>query len=193
MTFRSEALAELQFNGGDPSLVDELVDEVENDRAPVVDLLLQAEQIQVGDVRLDELGVRRLLRRLAYLQREADTLKALQTGIVAKYRDAIGKRDDEATQIRSLLQVHLETVDGGKVKVPDVGTAFLSRRQPKVEVVDREAFMEWAREQGHLVEVVDEAAARAAATAAVVNNGEVAPPGLAFVPERREPNVRWAS
>ena len=65
MTFRSEALAELQFNGGDPSLVDELVDEVENDRAPVVDLLLQAEQIQVGDVRLDELGVRRLLRRLA--------------------------------------------------------------------------------------------------------------------------------
>jgi len=196
MTSRSEALAEVAHNGGDPHLVDGLVDEVENDSAPVVDLLMQAPAIAEGEVRLDELGVRRLLRRLAYLKREADTLQALKRAVVAKYDEATSKRTDESDEIRQLLQTHLERVDGGKVKVPDVGTAYLSKRQPKLNVVDREAFVEWATGEYAdkvLQQVFDDVGARALATARVVNDGEVPPPGTEFVPERREVSVRAAS
>lgn len=197
MTSHSESLAEVAHNGGDPQLVGALSDEVENDSAPVVDLLMQAASIAEGEVRLDELGVRRLLRRLAYLSREGDTLKAMKRAIAAKYDEAVGKRDGETSEIKALLTTHLHLVDGNKVKVPDVGTAFLGKRQPKLEVTDAEAFEAWARERfgkDVVKEVFDDTAARAAALGQLLNkrDGEL-PAGTELVPERREVTVRASS
>ena len=191
MTSRSEAV----------QLERELEQEVERDGEPVVDLLLQHDAIAEGEVALDEFGVRRLLRRLAYLGREADTLRTLKQKVTLRYDDAIKGREAEATAVKELLTAHLHRVDGGKVRIPDVGTAFLSKRKPKLVVTDAEAFEAWVLERskaGKFPETVlyrqvfDETAARALSLTYSVETGEL-PAGAELVGERREVTVRGAS
>lgn len=112
---------------------------------------LQGEQVDVtadlaaDPTSLDELAVRRMLIRLQQLEAEANQVHAVGQAVAATYAERVQALRAQATDIRANVQRYIEHVRGGdKVVYPDVGTAYLTKRKPRLYVSNQAEVEDWA-------------------------------------------------
>jgi hypothetical protein len=136
----------------------------------------------------DVVGLRRLMIRIQQLDADRERVKATKAAVVASYDDQLGRIAKTSQWLRSSLQAYVERF--GKVQLPDVGTAYLQDGDPKVEVVDREAFKV---EFGEMFTkpVFDETAAKRYALEQA-KAGQPIAPGVDIVPGGPQLRIRKA-
>lgn len=134
------------------------------------------------------LAVRDAILRIRELEHDKDDLGKTITAIAERYRVKGERIDHEIAQLRSSVEVYLQRFsEDGKASFPDAGTAYLQTVKQKVNVVDKGAFEEWARERGYTVEAVDTTSAKKA----VLETGEAAP-GVEIEPATTAVRIRGA-
>lgn len=89
--------------------------------------------IEPGDIA----AVRALMIRVQQLERDEDRVKRTRDAVVATYAAQLDRIERDRAYLRSVLQDYVER--NGTVQLPDVGTAYLAKGDPKVEVADRDA------------------------------------------------------
>ena len=96
---------------------------------------------EAGPDSLDELALRSLMIEDAKAAREIEKVKATRDAVAASYNDRIASLEARQSRVRTMLQAWLERQPGKapKIRFEDVGTAYLQKGDPKVEVADREA------------------------------------------------------
>lgn len=147
------------------------------------------EEVDATFAPTDELSVRGILIRLEQLGRDAEKVKGRRDAVAASYDDQLARIEEQRAWLRSSLQVWLER--GGEAKFPDVGTAYLAKGKPKVQVVDRDAFR--AATGDVFVKLTwDETWAKGYALEQALEQGEILP-GVELVPGGPELRVRKAS
>lgn len=167
-----------------------MINELENEATGLEEIdpeqldLEQPLELDGGDV----VGVRRLMIRIQQLDRDAEAVKATKAAVVASYDDQLSKIEKTKAWLRSSLQAYVER--HGNVKLPDVGTAYLQPGDPKVTVVDREAF------RGEFEELFtkpafDETAAKNYALEQI-KAGHPLPPGVDVIPGGPQLRIRKA-
>lgn len=106
-----------------------------NDEATGLDELdLEAPlELEEGDLP----ALRSLLIRVQQLDRDEARVKATRDAVVQAYATQLDRIERDRVYLRSSLQAYVER--HGKVQFPDVGTAYLAKGDPKVEVADRDA------------------------------------------------------
>jgi hypothetical protein len=135
-------------------------------------------EVDLAEPPVDELAVRNLLIRDAQLERDLGRVKKTKQAVAGSYDEKITALEGQRAAIRSSLQAYVER--NGNVKFEDVGTAYLAKGEPKVEVEDAEAFREHLAAM-FVKEVFDETAAKAYALERATAAGEILP-GVKLVP-----------
>lgn len=139
------------------------------------------ETIDIGALEaehLDELGVRRLLIRAAQLERDLEKTKTLKQAVTEEYDRQLEALAEQLRWIRGSVQAWVER--NGKASFPDVGTAYLAHQEPKIEIVDKDAFKA-AVGAMFVKEVFDETGAKGYALERALELGEILP-GVQIVP-----------
>lgn len=147
------------------------------------------DDVEIDDARLEEgdpFEARRLMIRLEQLERDEKTVKALKAGVVAEYDQRLKAIERQREEHRATLRSYV--LRFGKASFPDVGTAYKRKTDPKIEVVDKEAF---ERELGAMFvkDVFDETAAKAYALDRALEEG-VLVAGTELVPAGEDVTVR---
>lgn len=133
-------------------------------------------------------AVRRVMIRLQQLEREIDRVDATKRAVAATYDEQLARLGADRQWLRSSLQAWVER--NGTAKFPDVGTAYLAKGDPKVEVADRDALK---RELGDLFTkaTFDETGAKAYALEQALK-GNPLPAGVNVVPGGPRLQIRKA-
>jgi hypothetical protein len=94
-----------------------------------------------GDNHVDEMAIRQLMIEDAKIDVEVDRVKRTRDAVAATYNDRLTALEARRARARTLLQAWLERQPEGrqKIRFADVGTAYLAKGDPKVEVADRDA------------------------------------------------------
>lgn len=108
---------------------------------PDVDLENIDVRMRGGEQPVDELAIRQLMIEDVKLQAQIGDVEKTKRAIAATYDDRIAKLEARRLRARALLQAWLERQPDGrqKIRFEDVGTAYLAKGDPKVEVADRDA------------------------------------------------------
>lgn len=107
---------------------------------PDIDLALFEAAAEADETTVDELALRALMIEDAKADRAIEKTKATRDAVAASYNDRIASFDARKQRVRSMLQAYLERQPGAtKIRFEDVGTAYLAKGDPKVEVADRDA------------------------------------------------------
>lgn len=136
----------------------------------------------------DVVGLRRVMIRLQQLDAEEERVKATKAAVVASYDGQLDRIGRDRAFLRSSLQAYVERY--GKVQLPDVGTAYLQAGDPRIDVVDREAF------KGEFADLFtkptfDETAAKRYALEQI-KEGHPLPPGVDVIPGGPQLRIRKA-
>lgn len=137
----------------------------------------------------DELAVRSIMIRLEQLGADAERIKATKKAVASAYDEQLARVEEQVEWLRRSLSAWCER--NGKTSFPDVGTAYLSKGDPKVRVVDRDAFRE-ATGDVFVKETWDETWAKSYALERALEDGEILP-GVELVPGGPEIRVRRAA
>lgn len=155
-----------------PELLDEHVDvSVEDGREP------------------DATDVRRWLIRVAQIEREEGRVGTLRAAVVAEYDARLAELERQREDLRAKTLDWVERFNGGKkVSIPDVGTAYLAKRAPRLVVEDDDLFENAVTELTGADERMyrrsfDKGAAREWAAKRLEETGEIVP-GAAVEPAR---------
>lgn len=137
---------------------------------------------------LSELDGRRAMIRLWQLERDIEKTKKTKKAVAEEYDRRLDSLDREKERVRQTLRALVTRF--GKISFPDVGTAFERRVDPKIEVVDKEAF---ERELGAMFrkDSFDETAAKNFALEQALDDGVIIP-GTELVPAGHDITVRKA-
>lgn len=140
--------------------------------------------IEPGDIA----AVRALMIRVQQLERDEDRVKRTRDAVVATYAAQLDRIERDRAYLRSVLQDYVER--NGTVQLPDVGTAYLAKGDPKVEIADLDALK---GELGAMFtkEAFDATAAKAYALARGLE-GEAIPAGVNIVPGGPRLQIRKA-
>lgn len=87
---------------------------------------------------LSELDGRRAMIRLRQLERDHKRAKETKAAVAAEYDRKIETIEREQERTRATLRALVFRF--GKLSFPDVGTAYKRKTDPKLEVVDKDAF-----------------------------------------------------
>lgn len=155
----------------------------------VVDLNEYDARVYDADGVVDDLALRQLMIEDAKADREIDRVKRTRDAVKASYDDRIASLQARKDRVRSMLQAYLERQpEGAKVRFEDVGTAYLQKGDPKVEIADRDAVKE-ALGAMFTKEVFDETAAKAYALQEAIE-GRPIPDGINIVPGGPQLRIR---
>lgn len=94
---------------------------------------------------LSVLGARAIMLRLKQITTEREANGRLLEAVAMPYKQRDAQLAKENDRLRDSLQAFLTQTDG-KVSIPDAGTAYLSKRGPKVNVTDKEMLVRWWRD-----------------------------------------------
>lgn len=89
----------------------------------------------------DLLNIRRMLLRMLQLRRERNVVDTLRKQVAEQYTERVAALDTEYEGIRTQVQDWITRFNGGdKVRLPDVGTAYLQGKgaQPKMVLASQE-------------------------------------------------------
>jgi hypothetical protein len=136
-----------------------------------------------------EWELRLALVRLEQLQRDEETMKRRKQMVVATYEQELAGIARQRDELRRSIEGYLVTHGGEKVRFPDVGTAYLTSTDPKIEVVDKAAF-EAALGDLYTKPVFDMTAAKGYALDRALEGELVA--GVEFVPAGKTLGIRRA-
>lgn len=108
---------------------------------PDIDLELFEAAAEADAAAIDELALRSLMIEAAKAEREIEKVKRTRDTVANAYNDRIASIEARQQRVRSMLQAWLERQPDGqqKIRFEDVGTAYLAKGDPKVEVVDHDA------------------------------------------------------
>jgi hypothetical protein len=136
----------------------------------------------------DPLEARRAIIRLGQLERDLAGVKDIKKGVAAEYDRKAATIERDITRVRDTLRAFV--FRHGKLSFPDVGTAYKRKTDPKLEIVDREAF---EAELGAMFrkDSFDETAAKAFALEQALDAGVIIP-GTELVPAGEDLTVRKA-
>lgn len=137
---------------------------------------------------LSELDGRRAMIRLRQLERDHKRTKATKAAVADEYDRKLAGIEREQERIRATLRALVFRF--GKLTFPDVGTAYKRRTDPKIEIVDMDAFK---AELGAMFVKTefDAASAKQFALDQALEDGVIVP-GTELVPAGEDITVRKA-
>jgi hypothetical protein len=145
--------------------------ELQDERIDELDELEPADEpLEIAD----EVALRRALIRIQQLERDEAQVKARRDAIVATYDRDAEHLAEQREFLRRSVASYLERLPAGqqKVRFPDVGTAYLGRTDPKIEVEDKDA-LQAAVGSMFVREVFDLPGAKAYALERATTDGEI--------------------
>lgn len=157
---------------------------------PDIDLEIFEAAAEADETTVDELALRALMIEDAKADRAIEKTKATRDAVAASYNDRIASFEARKQRVRSMLQAWLERQPDKKQKIrfEDVGTAYLAKGDPKVEVADRDALKQ-ALGAMFTKPAFDETAAKTYALQEAVE-GRAIPDGVNVIPGGPQLRIR---
>lgn len=153
---------------------------------------LYAEAVEVEQA-ADVASARRLMIGIRQLEREIETTQQTKKAVLATYEARIDTLEERKAKAEGHLRDYLLNANGGeKLALPDVGTAFLAKSKPRIEITDMEAVKrEWGDAAIYCKQVFDPTAFKRAVLEHMQATGEI-PDGCEYVPETQDLRIREA-
>jgi exonuclease VII large subunit len=113
--------------------------------------LLDSHEIESGHkTEIDEMSVRRMTLALRYLAEEEETLKRLKEAVMTEWDRRIKEKQDNAAQIKRVIEQYIKEENKGKALKLDVGTVSLRKVKANFTAVDKNRLRAWLNEKGLL-------------------------------------------
>lgn len=161
---------------------------------------IRPDDVLAEDTGLDEIDgafeiegewhLRSAMIRLQQLEHDASVTKRRFEMIASSYKRDLERLAEQERELRASIHAYLVNHGGEKVRFPDVGTAYLAAADPKIEIVDTDAFKA-ATEAAFTKPVFDEAAAKRYALEQALESGEIIP-GTELKPAGKRLQIRKA-
>lgn len=152
---------------------------------------LYDEQIEMPEQVADVVSARNLMIAIRQLAKEIETVKQTKAAVLASYDARIQTMEERRAKAEGHLRDYLLNANGGeKLALPDVGTAYLARTKPKIEITDKAA-VESAFGTLFTKTVFDPTAFKKAMLERVQAGYEI-PAGCEYVPETQDLRIREA-
>lgn len=152
---------------------------------------LYDEQVEIPEQVPDVVTARRLMIAIRQLAKEIEQTKATKQAVLASYDAKVQTLEERKAKAEGYLRDFLLNANGGeKLALPDVGTAYLVKSKPKIEIVDK-AVVESVFGALFTKTVFDPTAFKKA-TLERIQAGYEIPEGCEFVPETQDLRIREA-
>lgn len=152
---------------------------------------LYDEQVEIPEQVPDVVTARRLMIAIRQLAKEIEQTKATKQAVLASYDAKVQTLEERKAKAEGYLRDFLLNANGGeKLALPDVGTAYLVKSKPKIEIVDK-AVVESVFGKLFTKTVFDPTAFKKAALEQVQSGGEIVA-GCQYVPETFDLRIREA-
>lgn len=162
--------------------------------------MIRPDDVLAEDTGLDEIEgafeiegewqLRSAMIRLQQLDADTDVTKRRKQMVVSAYDRDLERLAEQARELRTSIEAYLVNHGGEKVRFPDVGTAYLAKSDPKIEIVDEDAFKA-ATEAAFTKPVFDATSAKAYALEQALETGEIIP-GTELKPAGKRLAIRKA-
>lgn len=97
---------------------------------------------------LDEMTVRKMILKRSFLLKEEERLKNLKKAVVEEWDHLIKKNSDAIKNLESLIEYYIKTHNYGRKLQYDVGTAYLTKRKPKLKVKSKMKLEQYLEAEG---------------------------------------------
>ena len=154
---------------------------------------LYDEQVEIPEQVPDVVSARRLMIAIRQLAKEIEQTKQTKAAVVASYDAKVDALEERKAKAEGYLRDYLINANGGeKLALPDVGTAYLAKSKPKIEITDMELVKSrWGDAEMYTKRVFDPTKFKQDALRHMQETGEI-PEGCQYIGETQDLRIREA-